>query len=62
MLVSQRVGDYMSFVIDFANVFLLSLSWLPSPIPELCLGLIAIYAIIMLLRLVALVLDALPFL
>jgi len=52
----------MSFVIDFANVFLLSLSWLPSPIPEICLGLLAIYALFLLLRLVALVLDALPFL
>ena len=51
----------MSFVIDFANVFLLSLSWLPSPIPEICLGLLAIFALFLLLRLVAFVLDALPF-
>lgn len=52
----------MEFVIDFAEVFLLSLSWLPSPVPQICLGLLAIYALFMLLRLVALVLDALPFL
>lgn len=52
----------MSFVIDFANVFLLSLSWLPSPLPEICLGLMAIYVLFMFLRLVAFVLDALPFL
>lgn len=52
----------MRFVIDFAEIFLLSLSWLPSPIPEICLGLLAIFALFLLLRLVALVLDALPFL
>lgn len=37
-------------------------SWLPSPISEVLAGLLALFVIFLVVRIVTLVLDALPFL
>lgn len=43
-----------------ALVFMVS--WMPSPLPQIFLGLIALVAIVLVIRLVALILSAIPFL
>ena len=43
-------------------IFSLLLGWLPGPLYIISLGVIAIFGIIVILRIVALILDVIPFL
>ena len=44
------------------TIFTLLLGWLPGPLYIIALGVIAIFGIIVVLRIVALILDVIPFL
>lgn len=44
------------------DVFLAMMGWMPSPFPQIILGALGIYAVYLLIKLVALVLSAIPFL
>ena len=44
------------------TIFSLLLSWLPGPLYVVALGVIAIFGIMVILRIVALILDVIPFL
>lgn len=48
-------------VLDIAGIFLYLFSFLPSPIAELVFGLFAVCVLLLVIRFVALVLDAIPF-
>jgi len=44
------------------TIFSLLLGWLPGPLYVVALGVIAIFGIMVILRIVALILDVIPFL